>query len=170
MVARAVTSTSGSSSDCIAALSCHTARSGYRGVCRASRNAEGVDVWRAYVKECGVKRDLGVRSPDRQVCARAVAAWYAAEFGPDWPRAVAARKRNPFAVRRSPKYGGYVAAVWVLGRREEVWALRRGRRNAWHTTDALAVFPTAAAARAGIRRYLRLRYGLFAGCVLRRGA
>ena len=58
----------------------------------------------------------------------------------------------------------------VLGRREEVWALRRGRRNAWHTTDALAVFPTAAAARAGIRRYLRLRYGLFAGCVLRRGA
>ena len=169
MVARLNTNASNSSSDCIAALRC-SAASGYLGVCRASKGASGEWIWRAYVKAGGRKIDLRCRSTDRTVCARAVAAWYAAEFGPDWAKAVKGRKRNPFAVRYSPRYGGYVAAVWVLGRREEVWALKRGKRNRWQTTDDLAVFPTAKAARDGLRRYLRLRYGLFAGWVLRRGA
>ena len=183
MVARLPASGGSNGSDCIDALRCRTAESGYRGVGRASKNPDGVTVWRAYAKHGGVKYDLGCRSPDPRVCARAVAAWYAHTFGAKWVDALRARKCNPWAVRWSESREAYVAAVWVMGVREEVSVLERlrrpkrasngkviARRGDWLPTDHLAIFPTRPAALAGVRRYLRLRYGLCADFVAWRPA
>jgi hypothetical protein len=142
--------------------------SGYRGVyrCHHRDHLTGRHVWVARVKRGGTLRTLpGTRSTDPRQCAKAVAAWYAAEFGPDWPAALAARKVNPFSVRYSAKHRGHVAAVWVCGRREEVVVLRRRKRDRHVPTEELEAFGSAQAAREGVRRYLTLRYGLLAGVI-----
>ena len=134
---------------------------GYRNV---YRKGEG---WVAKVKRAGVLQLLpGSRSSTPRGAALHVAAWYAREYGPRWPEVARGRRVTPWVVRRSTRHGGYVACVWVMGQREEVADLRRLRGGRWAATDRLAAWPTAAEARAGVRLYLRRRYGLFAEVVL----
>lgn len=148
---------------------CARSQSGFRGVYLHKKNAAGVDVWHARVKHRGQLKTLpGSRSTEPWRCVTHLVRWYAERFGANWPDALAARKANPFLVRRSAKYGGFVCAVWLFGSRCEVTTLRRikGKGDRWRPTDELAVFPTAAAARAGLVRYLRLRYGVLADWVV----
>lgn len=141
--------------------------SGFRNVYRAKVNAAGVTVWVAKVKVGGVLKALpGSRHPQPHVCAGFVARWYADRYGPRWPDVLRARKVNPFLVRRSQRYGGFVAAVWVEGRREEVIVMKKLKRNRWEAGDDLAVFPSRAAALRGVWVYLARRYGLFGSVLL----
>lgn len=147
--------------------------SGFRGVYRDNKDRYGNYRYLAKVKRGGVLRTLpGSSSIDPRVAALALATWYAAEFGPNWPLALAARKTRAHRVRYSRAHRGYVACVWVMGTREEVCILKRrgcgtgaGRRFWFAPTGKLEVFGSVAEARAGVRRYLVLRYGLFARVV-----
>lgn len=142
-------------------------RSCYRNVYVSRRDEYGNLIYVGKVKSGGVLRVLpGSRSADPRECARKVLEWYRDHFGANWRGALACRKVNPYSVRRSPRWGGYVASVWVLGRREEVVELARLPRDRWRPTARLAVFASAAEARAGLRRYLVRRYGLLAPFVL----
>jgi hypothetical protein len=147
-------------------LRCASA-SGFRNVYRAKQNANGVPVWRARVKVAGQLIELPrSRSTQPQVCAGHVVRWYAERFGARWPEVFFARKVNPFQVRKSKKYKGYVAAVWVEGRREEVLYLKPLKRNKWVPTEWLAVFATRREAVRGVWVYLARRYGLFGAVLL----
>lgn len=180
MVARLNTNVSNSSSDCIAALRC-SAASGYLGVCRASKGASGEWIWRAYVKVNGRKVDLRCRSTDRTVCARAVAAWYAARYGAGWAQLVKSnrRRRNPWKVWYSERRGGWLARVWIRGKPVELVPLTRGYspslaalRRHWRLPFRPGVLPrprrnaeplvfaTKAAARAAIWPWVRRQYPL----------
>ena len=155
--------TAGIATDCTDVLRSDRCESGYHGVYRAYRRPNGRTWWIAKVKRGGTSHELpGCRSMNPRECARALVRWYATEFGPSWPAVLAARKVNPFSIRKSLRHGGYVAAVWVCGSREEVCVLARRRRDRWVPTDRLAVFASAGEARRGLRRYLVLRWGLLA--------
>ena len=141
--------------------------SGFRNVYRSKLNAAGCVIYVARVKQHGVLKAIpGSRSTQPHVCAKFVAQWYADKFGANWPAVLRGRKTNPFQVRRSAKYGGFVAAVWVEGQREEVIVMRKLKRNRWEATDDLAVFPTRALAVRGVWAYLARRYGLFGSVLL----
>lgn len=142
--------------------------SGYRNVYWHRKDFYGRDIWVAKVKRAGVLHALpGSRSPDPRACARHVAAWYAREFGPRWREVLASRKRNPFLVKRSRALGGYYAAVWVMGRREEVVRLDRVRRDRWRRRpDDVLVCYSKQQAKEQIRLYLDRLYGLFGEALL----
>jgi hypothetical protein len=142
--------------------------SGYRNVYFHKRDKQGRDIYVARVKWGGSRAQNlpGSRSPQPRACAQFVVRWYAERFGDKWPEVLQARKVNPFQVRKSKKYGGYVAAVWVEGRREEVVWMKPLKRNKWEVTDWLDVFATREDARRGVWRYLSRRYGLFGAVLL----
>lgn len=147
--------------------------SGFRNVYPHRTDANGSTVYVARVKRAGRLVKLrGSDSTQPHVCALHVARWYEREFGPRWREALRSRwGQNPWRVRWSKAFKGFVASVWVAGRREEVVELRP-RRDRWKATPRLAVFATKDDARAGIRLYLLRRYGLlgqFAELILWRG-
>lgn len=153
-------------------MRCRSA-SGFRNVYFHKRDKAGRDIYVARVKWRGSRAiNLpGSRSPQPRVCAQFVVRWYAERFGDRWPEVLRARKTNPFQVRKSKKYKGYVAAVWVEGRREEVLHMTPLKRNRWQVTEWLAVFATRDEARRGVWVYLARRYGLFGAVLLwREGA
>jgi hypothetical protein len=122
-------------------------------------NAHGV--WYvAKVKAGGRLRVIpGARSRLPHACAAAVVAWYEQRFGPDWKRALRLRKHNPRRVWYSRSRGGYLAAVWLVGVREEV---RPVTKSGAVPRDAEPyVFQSREAAARGCERYARARYGLF---------
>lgn len=155
--------------DGIDPLRCARSRSGYRNVYYVGRDLDGRDVWKARVKRGGYLRDLpGSRSTSIAVPVEKVRQWYRETFGPNWMQALKVRKHNPHKVTWSEKYQAYRASVWVEGQREEVVRLRRkGRR--WVLTDRLALFLTRDEARRGVRRYMELRFGIFAAVLQWRG-
>lgn len=141
--------------------------SGYRFVYldTSKRDSFGQQIYYGKVKLRGRLHTVpGSRTADRRACALAVVKWLRARFGDGWADAMESRTAPPYAVRHSGSRRGHVAAVWVGGAREEVCELRH-RRGRWAPTDALEVFPTARAARAGVWRYLVRRYGLLAYCL-----
>lgn len=149
-------------------LACAAAESGYRNVYAAGRGHDGVTRWVAKVKLCGRLTTLpGSRSTMPHVAALSVVQWYRSTFGRRWREALSGtRRRNPWHVRYSPSRGGFLLAVWELGERTEVVRLRRDGRP----TCELVVFPSAGEAKGYIRTWLRVRYGLFAGCVMYRAS
>jgi hypothetical protein len=154
----------------IGPLRCRTAESGFRNVYRHRIDPAGNPVWVARVKLGGCLYNIpGSRSTQPHVTARFVARWYAETFGDNWRAVLATRKINPFQIRESKRFGGFIAAVWVIGNREEVVVMQRLKRNRWRPTEKIAVFETREDARRGIRRYLLLRYGLFASVVAWKG-
>ena len=154
------TSSSGCSARDVDALR-RSNSSGFLNVYPAGTDLSGVRYFKAKVKRAGRTYTIpGSRNPEAWRCAQAVVQWLKEEFGDDWRRVLEQRKHNAFAVRYSAKYGGFVAAVWVMGQREEVVVLRRRKRDLWEPTARLAVFATKDGAREGIKRYMRLRYGL----------
>ena len=142
----------------------------YRNVYVAGKDSLGRIRYVAKVKAGGRLRCLpGSRSTLPEESALAVVRWYERTFGAGWREALLARKRKPWRVWRSRARGGWCAAVWLYGRRVEVRRLR-GRRR-WHVraegplagrlvyrrfreSDAPLVFPSRAAARDGIRRFV----------------
>lgn len=141
-------------------------RSGYRNVYSCGLNQAGAEVWCAKVKR-GKRLVMlpGSRTLDKRIAARHVAAWYYAEYGPQWANVLKARKRPTYLVKRLRSTGKYYVALWVMGRREEVVELVRVKRNrVWRwerKPDALLRCRTKAEAVKEMARYLVRLYGLF---------
>jgi hypothetical protein len=131
----------------------HACESGYRGIYRHHRGG-----WHGKVKLGGRLRCVpGTRRPTPRDAARALAAWYAARYGPAWPDVVRQRTKTPWHTWYSPRRGGWLLRVWEWGQPVEVVELtRRGR-----PTARVRVFPTGSAAVAYARVWFRLRWGLF---------
>lgn len=130
---------------------------GYRGVYLTRNNRDGVPVYCAKVKRGRrLMRLGGSASTDPRDCARHVARWYQREYGDDWPAVLAARKVNPWRVKKNQEGKGFYAIVWIRGKRHEVVPLvwsplcpAQWERQA----DRQVMFPTREAARAGLWAY-----------------
>lgn len=133
-------------------------RTGFRNVYEHDVTPTGV--WYvAKVKTGGKLRVLpGGRSRQPHVCAAAVVAWYEARYGPGWPAALKARKKAGWRVWRSASRGGYLACVWLWGKREEVRPVSKG--GAVSRAAEPVAFATRAEARRACDVYARLRVGL----------
>jgi hypothetical protein len=145
------------------------ARSGYRNVYLARRDDCGANVWVAKVKVGGKLRTLpDSRSTNVRETAICVARWYRERFGVNWARLARsnARRRNPWKVWYSERYGGWLARVWIKGKPVELRRLTRcvSRRRKpdilprpW-VRPVLLVFPTAKAAKAAIWPWVERQY------------
>ncbi|TXH99565.1 MAG: hypothetical protein E6Q76_19650 [Rhizobium sp.] len=164
----------------IAPLRCARAASGYRGVYYHKKNKDGVPVYVARFKRAGTLRLVrGSRSTDPRLAALALAEHYRAVFGDGWADALRGRKRPPFTVWRSKRYGGWLARAWVRGRPVGLVPLTRGRppcspRTPWTRRTRPPesprpmrgrnplVFRTAAEAAAAVRPWVLRQYGTLA--------
>jgi hypothetical protein len=115
------------------------AESGYRNVYRVCRpNRDGLPMWHAKIKRGRHLQELkGSRHTEPWRAAVHVARWYASEYGPDWSSVLAARKKNPFLVRKNPDGPGFYAVVWIEGKRHDVVRLVRVplHRRPWETWE-----------------------------------
>lgn len=100
-----------------------------------------------------------------------LARWYQRVFGPDWGEWFTGKTKFypgahlPWQVRRSESRRGYVAAVWVAGKREEVVCLRK-EGDTWKPTNRLATFRSEARAIEYLFVWLVRLYGQFAPLLL----
>jgi hypothetical protein len=160
----------------VAPLRCRSSASGFRNVYLSDTGGEGVQIYKARVKRGGALLNLpGSASPTAIRCAVHVARWYQGEFGPQWASVLAARKINPFEIRESKLFGGFIAVAYVLGERTPIERLvrlpRRFGKDRWQTLPGqYEVFQSREAAKEGMRRYLRRLFGVFSGVVLWRPA
>lgn len=162
----------------IAPLRSRHAASGFRGVYQKGCTRDGHPIYVAKFKYGGSFKPLrggGLPIPNSHstqphVCAVFVAKKYIEVFGERWREVLEARKVNTWHVGYSNKWQGYIASVWVKGKREEVVSLRRrthhGRQRRrpstgerWARTDRRAVWATVDDAKQGAQLYLARLYG-----------
>lgn len=96
--------------------------------------------------------DLGVFDGPKEA-ARAVAAWYLAQYGDRWPEAFASRKGKPWCVRWSARLGGYRVEVWVRGVKRDLTYGDCAEPGSLPNLRYL--WPSRAAAREAVRNFIR---------------
>lgn len=123
-----------------------TRRSGYRHVYWTGKGGR----WAAKVRRCRRLIHIGAAATPA-AAARLVAGWFAARYGPDWPRVARLQAgRPPWDIWYARRLGVYRLEVWD-----------RGRPVALAPPGAVG-FSTRASAAAYLRRWVYRELGLFA--------
>lgn len=123
-----------------------TSATGYDGVYMRAENHEVRYVGKAFKRPCGP-----VRTTPRQ-SAEDIIYWWKRHFGDRWQQFYAARRVRGSAI--IPDDCGWRVIVWVMGRMEYVGQDGRKPRG--------ELFATRADAEAGLKRWVKGRFGLFA--------
>ena len=150
-------------------LRTHRLESGYHGVYRKTRG-DGANAMPSWAAKPWRKRYLSTH-PTPKDAARAVAAWWRAKFGDDWPRVFRSRHTRPWDTIKDRKGGLVIDPRGFLVKAETGYRLVvrvHGRARTVPPPDARAVlFHSKQQATAHYRLWACERYGLLTPLIVR---